>query len=117
MKIDARDLANVGCCFHAGPSTPQNRAESLKYFRAAAELGNAIEQFKDGMCCCERGRICVDLIEAFEDFIESSDQNYPPAQLAPFYCLSHGGGAPHDVLCSHCYFSLAVESGMVIEKE
>jgi hypothetical protein len=69
------------------------------------------------MCCYKGEGICVDSVEAFEYFKLSSDQNYPPAQLAVGFCFELGRGIPPDGVLSRRHFSLAVESGMVIDKE
>jgi TPR repeat protein len=108
---------NVGYCLHTGLGTPQNREESVKCFRAAAGHGDAIGQFNYGVCCYRGEGICIDIVEAFESFKESSNQNYPPAQLAIGFCLHFGRGIPRDKGFARRYFSLAVESGMVIHEE
>jgi hypothetical protein len=61
--------------------------------------------------------ICSHLVEVFEYFKQSSNQNYPPAQLAIAFCLHSGQGIPRDKDLSRHYFSLAIESGMVANDE
>jgi TPR repeat protein len=65
---DARGFANVGYCLHTSLGTGQNWDESMKYFRAAAELGDGIGQFHYGVCCYRAVYICIciDFVEALE---------------------------------------------------
>jgi TPR repeat protein len=72
----------------------------MKYFRAAAELGDAIGQFNYGVCCYRGEGICIGFVEAFEYFKESSNQNYPPGQLAVGFCRYFGRGIPCDKVFS-----------------
>jgi TPR repeat protein len=83
----------------------------LGYFKVAAEPGNAIGPFNYGVRCYTGKDSCVDFIEAFEHFKESSDQNYPPAHIAIGVCLQLGRGIPLDVGLARHYFSLANEAG------
>jgi hypothetical protein len=89
----------------------------VKYFKAAAGQANAISQFNYGICCYRGEGICIDFVEAFEHFKQSSNQNHPPAQLAVGFCLHYNRGIPRDKDFARRYFSLAVESGMVVNNE
>jgi hypothetical protein len=89
----------------------------VKHFKEAAEQGNAIGQFNYGICYYKGEGLCVDFAEAFEYFKQSSDQNYPPAHVAVGFCLYLGRGISRDIFFSRRYFSLAAESGMVIDNE
>jgi hypothetical protein len=62
-KNDARGLVNLGYCLHTGLGTGQNQSESMKYFKAAVEFGDAIGQFNYGMCCYKGEGIALTLLK------------------------------------------------------
>lgn len=69
----------MGCFFENGEGVEKDQAQAIKYYRLAAEQGDADAQFNLG-CCYEGGNgVEKDLAEAAKYYYMAAEQGYASA--------------------------------------
>ena len=98
---------NLGAMYHTGRGVPQDYTEARKWYRKAADQGNAYAQFALGLIY-EKGRgVPQDYVEALKWYRKAADQGNPWAQLSLGLMYTTGQGVPQDYVQAYKWFTLA----------
>jgi TPR repeat protein len=89
-NVNAEAKVNLGFCFHEGVGVARSHVKSGKYFKEAADAGNAVGQFNYGLCCYRGERALYDFREASESLNKPQNKGYVPAIHAFVVCLRDG---------------------------
>jgi len=90
-----------------GQGVPQDSAEALKWYRKAAEQGNAAAQFNLGVMYDNGQGVPQDRAEALQWFRKAADQGSASAQFNVGVAYLKGQGVPQDYVEAHRWFNLA----------
>ena len=90
---------------------PANAKEAFKWFKAAAEQGNPIAQFKLGICYYNGKGVKQDYKEAFRLFKAAAEQGDAKAQYNLGICYYYGEGTKQDYNEAFRWFKAAAEQG------
>ena len=108
----------LGSMYLLGEGTPRNDAESLKWFRRAADQGNIQALVSLALAYREgSGGVQRDLAEAAKLFSRAAEQGYRPAQSVLGHIYQHGQGVPQNLVRAHMWFSLAAAGGTQSEAD
>jgi TPR repeat protein len=90
----------------------QDYAEAVKWFRMAAELGNADAQIRLGVMYEDgRGGLAQDYAEAAKWYRKAAEQGNVDAQATLGFRYERGQGVPRDYVLAHMWLSLAAAEG------
>ena len=102
---------NLGSLYDKGEGVPQDYAEAAKWFRRAAEQGNAIAQNNLGMLYYEGNGVPQDYAEAVKWFRRAAEQGDANAQFNLGVMHSNGKGVPQNYWEACVWFALAAANG------
>ncbi|MCR5621944.1 MAG: sel1 repeat family protein [Treponema sp.] len=101
-KTHAADVqAELGSRFFHGKETEPNYETAFEWYKKSACQGNAIGQFRSGMCCLKGSGTEQNDTEAFLWFERSAEQGYAAAQKMLGDCYLNGCGTEKD--CKKAY--------------
>jgi hypothetical protein len=108
---DIRAQNALGILYSEGhPGIPKNDKEALRWFRLAAEQGDALSQDNLGLFYLT-GRGCQkDFKKAARWYRLSADQGEDDAQVATGVMFGNGYGVPQDDVQAYMWFTLAIAS-------
>jgi TPR repeat protein len=95
-------MYNIG-----GQGVPQDYAEAVKWYRKAADQGNAEAQFWLGAAYYLNRGVPQDYAEAVKWYGKAADQGNAAAQASLGAMYSVGQGVPQDYVQSHKWLNLA----------
>jgi TPR repeat protein len=91
----------------SGRGVPQDDAEAARWYRKAAEQGNAAAQFLVGLSYSSGEGVPQDYAEAVRWFRKAADHGNASAQFSLGVMYSKGQGVPQDYAEAHMWFNLA----------
>jgi len=97
--------------YAAGQGVPQNYHEAVKWYRLAAEQGNASAQFKLGRMYDDGHGVPQDYKEAVKWFRKGAEQGNVNLQSQVGSMYEKGQGVPQDYIQAHMWFNLAGANG------
>ena len=102
---------NLGVMYARGMGVQQSWAEAMRWYRAAAEGGNAGSAHNLGVLY-ELGRGTPrDPAEAAKWYLKAADLGFAPAQNNIGALYAHGVGVPMDLVAAQMWFTLAANQG------
>jgi TPR repeat protein len=101
----------LGWMFEKGNDVPQDFAEAAKWFRKAADQGNADAQFKLGTMYDSGQGVPRDYAEATKWFRKAAEQGAVAAQYNLGLMYSSGQGVPQDFIEAAKWYGKAAEQG------
>jgi TPR repeat protein len=81
-----------------GAGVEKDPEAAVKWFRKAAEQGNAEAQFNLGYCYCKGQGVAKDAIDGMYWLRRAAEQNNSQAQLNLGVCYAMGDGTPKDLV-------------------
>jgi hypothetical protein len=93
---DPRGQLFVGLCHSFGMAVPESKAEAFRFFRAAADQGNAQALFCLGVCYSDGDGVAEDKQEALRCYRAAADRGQPNALFNLAVCCSNGIGTTED---------------------
>jgi TPR repeat protein len=91
---------------------PQDLSETVRWFRKAAEQGNAAAQHNLGVAYAEGKGVPCDVAEAVTWFHKAADQGDGAAQFNLGVAYSEGEGVPQDNVFAYMWWNLSAASGI-----
>ena len=114
-KADAGDVHaqnELGRIYYLGLfGVAKNEAASAKWYRLAAEQGDAAAQYNMGWRCADGRGVPVDKAEAAKWYRLAAEQNHPDAQAHLGYCYYTGTGVEKDWAEAYKWEDLARSQG------
>ncbi len=101
----------TGLRFHLGLGYSQNQKEAVRYYRKAADQGEAFAQFNLGVCYHKGIGVDKDAKEAVRWYRLAADQGHAVAQYYLGSCYDSGYGVKKDEKEAVRWFRLAAEQG------
>ncbi len=101
----------MAASYHNGTGVPVDLKESIKWYKLAAENGNALAQWKMGIHCYAGEFILEDYQEAAKWFTMAAEQGRAEAQTAIGTLHALGHGVPGDYVQAHMWFNIATANG------
>ena len=102
---------NLGGMYALGRGVPQDDAEAVKWYRKAADQGDAIAQHNLGVMYSDGLGVPQDYAEAVKWYREAADQGEAAAQVNLGVMYAIGQGMPQDPVQAHMWFNLAASQG------
>ena len=93
--------------YDKGQGVPQDYAEAVKWYRKAADQGNAPAQSNLGLMYDKGQGVPQDYAEAVKWFRKAAEQGDAPAQSNLGWMYEEGQGVPQDYVEAHLWFNLA----------
>lgn len=101
----------LGTAYYKGNGVPRDYAEAVKWYRLAADQGQAKSRFMLGVIH-ERGQgMSPDYFEAVKWYRAAAEQGYIPAQYELGNKYAAGKGVPQNYAQAYVWFSIAAASG------
>ena len=94
-----------------GEGVPEDVAEGLKWYRQAAEQGDAGAQYNLGVMYYYGEGVPEDDAEAVKWYRKAAEQGYADAQFTLAATYAMGRGVPEDDVAAYAWFSVAAASG------
>src|SRR5262249_29849503 len=104
---DPRAEAVLGSAFYRGRGVPQNDSEAAKWFRLAADQGNAVARFTLGVMYGEGRGVPQDYAEAARWARLAAGQGDARAQRNLGLAYAGGEGVTQNAVDAHMWFTLA----------
>jgi TPR repeat protein len=108
---DAKAQYELGKCFCYGHGVQKNEAEAAKWYRKAAELGNAEAQCMLGKFYYWGSSVPKNEAEAAKWYRKAAEQGYADAQYELGNCYYFGSGVPEDKAEAEIWYRMAAEQG------
>ena len=93
--------------YSKGQGTPQDYAATLKWYRLAAEQGDAAAQFSLGLMYYEGQGTPQDYVKALKWYRLAAELGLAAAQNNLAFMYAKGPGTPQDYVKAHKYYTLA----------
>jgi TPR repeat protein len=93
--------------FYHGRGVPRDDVEAAKWFRLAADQGDATAQFNLGVMYAEGQGVAQDYGEAMKWYRLAADQRHAQAQYNLGLAYARGEGVSPDYVSAHMWFNLA----------
>jgi TPR repeat protein len=108
---DAHEQSDLGFRYETGRGVPQDYAEAVRWYRMAAEQGNARGQGNLGFMYANGQGVPQDYAEAVRLYRMAAEQGNGRAQgnLGTLYGSGHG--VPRDIVLAHMWFNIASANG------
>jgi tetratricopeptide (TPR) repeat protein len=110
MKMSPEEMLYLGNT-HYGT---ENYAEAVKWYRKAAEQGNAVAQNNMGWCYANGIGVDQDYAEAAKWYRKAAEQGEAAAQSNLGWCYENGKGVAQDYAEAVKWYRLAAEQGNAI---
>jgi TPR repeat protein len=105
---DPRAQTTLGLLYYRGSKdVPRDEAEAAKWFRLAAEHGDATAQFNLGVMYSEGQGVPQDHAKAAKFYRSAAEQGNPQAQYNLALWYAEGDGGAPDLVAAHMWFNLA----------
>jgi len=112
---DANSQCTIAVCFENGLlGVKTNQDDAVKWFRKAAENGNALAQSNLGLCYFNGTGVKTDFVEAIKWLRKASQQNEAGAQGMLGIAYEYGQGVPQDYVESAEWYRKAAEQGVSV---
>jgi hypothetical protein len=98
--------------YHAGQGVAQDYKEAVRWYRLAAEQGNALAQVKLGLMYDKGQGVAQDYTEAVRWYRLAAEQGDASAQFNLGLMYYAGQGVPQDYIQAHMWFNLAGAGGI-----
>src|SRR5262249_26016362 len=85
----------------------RNDAEAARWFRLAADQGDAVAEYNLGLMYSEGQAVPQDYAEAAKWYRLAADQRYAQAQYNLGFLYASGQGVEQDNVAAHMWFNLA----------
>src|SRR5215467_5996096 len=99
--------AVLGSAYYRGRGVPQNDSEAAKWFRLAADKGNAVARFTLGVMYGEGRGVPQDYAEAARWYRRAAEQGDAQAQYNLGLAYARGEGVTQNAVEAHMWFNLA----------
>ena len=109
--LDRAFVFNLGVRYGNGRGVPQDAAEAVRWYRLAAEQGDASAQFNLGLAYDTGEGVPQDYAEAVRWYRLAAEQGHAIAQLNLGLMYSNGRGVPQDYVSAHMWLNLAAATG------
>ena len=109
-KAEAQKL--LGAMYQDGLGVPKDYAEAVKWYRKAAEQGDAPAQFELAELYKGVPGVRQDFAEVVRWYREAAEQGYRYAQLGLGARYEDGESVPQDFVKAHMWYNLAAERGL-----
>ena len=107
---DARSQCELGKAFYFGTlGVTKDLAESVKWYRKAAEQNYAPAQFNLGVSYAFGESVAKDYVQAVKWYRKAAEQNYAPAQNTLGFCYAKGQGVAKDYAQAVSWYRKAAE--------
>ena len=100
-----------------GEGVPEDDAEAVRWYRLAAEQGNATAQLNLGVMYAKGEGVPKDDAEAVRWFRLAAEQGYAAAQLNLGVMYDNGRGVPEDDVTAYAWLNIAAEQGQLSANE
>jgi len=97
----------LGSAYYRGRGVPQNDSEAAKWFRLAADKGNAAARFTLGVMYGEGRGVPQDYAEAARWYRRAAEQGDAQAQYNLGLAYARGEGVTQNAVEAHMWFNLA----------
>jgi TPR repeat protein len=94
-----------------GRGVQQDYAEALRWYRKAADQGDAFAQYELGYMYHHGYGVSPDYAEAARWYRKAADQGNTASQVSLGLMYNQGMGVPQDYVSAHMWFNLAAASG------
>ena len=111
FEQDAFNQVILGVMYENGKGVPQDYAEAVRWYRLAAEQGNALGQGKLGNMYFGGLGVPQDYVEAVKWYRLVAEQGNADAQFTLGLMYENGWGVPQDYVLAHMWFNLAAAQG------
>jgi hypothetical protein len=101
--------------YEGGLGVPRNHVEAAKWYRKAAEQGNANAQHNLGNCYESGQGVPQNYDEAVKWFRKAANQRHPMAQANLGVMYEYGHGVLQDLVEAHKWFVLSVSGFLASE--
>ncbi len=101
----------LGSMYHDGKGGPQDFTQAFKWYKRAAEQGNADAQYCLGMMYDEGKGVPQDYQEALKWIRRAAEQGVVAAQFNLGLMYGAGKGVPQDYVLAHKWTNLAAAQG------
>ena len=102
---------NLGVMYHTGQGVPQDYALAIKWYRLAADQGNAGAQYNLGVMYDKGRGVPQDYVQAVKWYRLAADQGIADAQYNLGNMYRQGQGVPQDDVQAHMWLNLAAAQG------
>ena len=102
---------NLGVCYYTGTGIKEDKEEAVRWYRRAAENGNAMAQYNLGNCYYTGTGIKEDKEEAVRWYRKAAEQGNTIAQYSLGYCYKNGTGIKEDKEEALRWYRKAAEQG------
>ena len=103
--------------YDRGQGVPQNYAEAVKWYRKAADQGEALAQSTLGFMYAKGQGVPQNYAEAVRWFRKAADQGNARAQRNLGFMYANGQGVPRDYVQAHKWSNLAASRFPASDKE
>jgi TPR repeat protein len=97
--------------YDTGAGVPEDDAEAVKWYRLAADQGNAKAQYNLGFMYDTGGGVPEDDTEAVKWYRLAADQGHTGAQLNLGVMYGLGAGVPRNPVTAYAWVNVAAASG------
>ena len=91
--------------------------EAVKWYRKAAEQGDAVAQYELGDCYATGDGVSKNTVEAVKWWRKAAEQGEDLAQVSLGCCYARGEGVAKDEVEALAWFNLSAVSGLVTGKK
>ena len=112
-SLSAGELNQLGYDYYVGQNgKPQDYAQAVKYYRLAADQGNAYAQCDLGVCYKRGCGVPQDYAQAVKYYRLAADQGYANAQFNLGFCYEEGYGVAKNLNEAIRLYRHAAEAGV-----
>jgi len=111
---DPARQGDLGFNYATGDGVPQDYAEAVKWFRKAADQGNAVAQSNLGVMYDNGQGVAQDYAEAVKWFRKAADQGNAKAQTNLGVMYDNGRGVPQDYAEAVKWYRKAADQGNAV---
>ena len=109
--VDAITQFNLGYCYQNGFGVSKDDSEAVKWYRMAAEQGDARSQYNLGLCHDSGQGVPKNLVEAAKWYHKAAEQGFSAAQFMIGHCLMTGEGVLQDLTEGVKWYRKSAEQG------
>ena len=113
-QAELKEWSLKGWKYHHGQGVPRDYSEAVKWYRKAAEQGDAYAQYDLGECYLNGHGVAQDHAEAVKWYYRAAEKSYAHAQDALGFCCENGVAGPTDYTEAVKWYRKAAEQGYCI---
>ncbi len=114
---NARAIYNLGCCYEFGQGVSENEALAIKWYRKAAEQGEAAAQYAIGIHLEHGIGVVQSQTEAAQWFRKAAEQGNANAQYSLAGCFEFGAGVVKNKAEAIKWYQKSAEQGNAESKK